>query len=135
MVPLAIRFYQSPALPGDLDPETFCKNWAGWLQNGSGVVKGAWIGEAFAGAIGGLFYNSSSTGELELSEFFFFLDPQFRGLHLGTELLNAFEDAGRQSNAVRVNMIHLCDENAEFLGKVYAGRGYRPIEVVHTKEL
>lgn len=135
MVPLAIDFYQSPVLPGNLDPETFCANWTAWLSGGMGVVKGAWVDAHFAGAIGGIFGNSASTGELELSEMFFFLDTRFRGMHLGSELMDAFEDAGRESGAVRVNMVRLWDQHGERMDAIYEGRGYRPVEVVHTKEL
>lgn len=135
MESLAQEFYDQGFLPGEFNWPVFRTNWDCWLRSGAGIVIGAWDGDHLMGAIGGLFSEGFSTGELELSELFWFMGQDARGQGLGQQLLDEFIEAGRRAQARRVYMINLSDGSQSALDQFYRSKGFEPMEKRHVLEL
>ena len=88
----------------------------------------------FRGAIAGAVIEDFATADRVCMEFFWYVRASERG-SVGVRLLKAFEDEARVRQARRVVMMHLVDEKAEGLVKLYEKRDYILREQMFSKEL
>lgn len=134
LVPLAREFYGQGHLPGVFNPDVFVPRWENWIQQRMGVVFIAWEGFVPVGAIGGLFGESPTTGDLEFSEMFWFVTAAARSGGAGKMLYEACEKAAERTGAARIYMMHLEDENGEKVASFLQFQGFRPVESLYVKE-
>ena len=129
LVPMAREFYAEFDLPGGVVPQVFRANWKMWMENGFGVVIGAFDGDEMVGASGGLVVNAANDGVLEANEMFWYLDPAYREGGHGVKMLQAWEQACREAGAKRISMIRLWGGEGARIGKMLESMGYKPTEV------
>lgn len=133
--PLAEAFYGEGHLPGELDFDVFQSWWEKWITEGTGIVLAAEREGNILGVIGGLFSPSTSTGDMILSEMFWFASPDARGSGAGSALLDRFVVAGKDAGADGVSMVRLTNELGEKLDGVLKKYGFRPLEVHYYLEI
>lgn len=79
-----------------------------------------------------LYFNSL---HLAGQEFFWWLEPEYRGHSIGIEMLDEVEKQARQKGAKSFTMIALEELMPKALDKLYRKRGYRCLEHHYTKRL
>jgi GNAT superfamily N-acetyltransferase len=131
---LGPEFYAEAGLPGRFHQGTAVRTWAQLIKAGTGMV--AVLGEpgCVVGAVGGLLYPDLNDGALVAAEAFWFVSPGARGRG-ALALLDEYEAWAREAGAARLSMVHLVSLNADRLARLYARRGYRPVEVHYIKEI
>lgn len=130
---VGLKFWEEGALPGSLIPEIFVKNWGFLLQNGMGRIFGLYEDGKFVGALGAIVAPDLNDGALTATECFWFIDPEKRGN--GVKLLLNFIKYAKEIGCVRVNMVHLFNEHADKLKKLYEKLGFSPVEAHYIKTL
>lgn len=127
------RFFVESSIPGKLVSDVFVKNWSFFLDNGMGKIFGVYENEAMVGAIGGIIAPDLNDGEICATEAFWFVTPENRGS--GIKLLLHFIKYAEEIGCVRLNMVHLFNEHADKLSKLYKKKGFSPVEVHYVLTL
>lgn len=130
---IGLKFWQEGALPGQLKPEVFVKNWTFLIGNGMGRIFGLYEDDMLVGALGSIVAPDLNDGEITATECFWFVDPNKRGN--GVRLLLHFVDYAKEIGCVRVNMVHLFNKHADKLQKLYSKLGFSPVETHYIKTL
>ena len=130
---IGLKFWEEGSLPGSLKPEVFVKNWTFLLDNGMGRIFGLYEEGQLSGALGAIVAPDLNDGELCATECFWFIDPDKRGN--GVKLLLNFVKYAKEIGCVRVNMVHLFNEHADKLQKLYEKLGFSPVEKHYIKTL
>lgn len=131
---VAERFYASSKHLNGFDIERFTKFWFPLLENGMGTIFAVYDEEMeIVGAIGGMAYPEPYNGEMQAMEFFWFVQPEHRGV--GMKLYRMFEEWARGRGCKRIRMAHLTDLMPEKVHRVYERLGFEQIEVHYSKEL
>lgn len=134
LVPGGHAFFAEGKLPGQFNPEFFCKRWREMISDGSGVVFGLFDESgAIQGALGAVFYDDILTGDKLTTELMWFCFPEHRG-H-GKMLLDTYLGYSTRRGVARLNMIHLQGLHPEILKKLYERKGFRHVESGYMKEL
>ncbi len=126
-------FWSEGSLPGSIKSEIFIKNWTALIQNGMGRIFGLYQQGQFVGALGAIIMPDINDGELTATECFWFVGKEHRGV--GVRLLLYFVKYAKEIGCVRVNMVHLFNEHANKLSKLYVKMGFSPIETHYVKSL
>ena len=135
LLPMARKFTsQDNVIPG-LDEERWVRNWSSRIEHdpGSAIFYQTNGSPEPVGAIGCYTFKSGLDGVLEAKEAFWFTDPERRGG--GLELLGKFEGWAKERGAKRLWMVRLDGIRERALDRLYARRGYRPIERAFCMEI
>jgi len=81
------------------------------------------------GMIGGLLFRHPITGEATVSELFWWVEPEHRGI--GIRLLKRAEQWAEEVGAVRMHMVAPTTD----VGQMYLRLGYSPLETTYQKAL
>lgn len=127
------KFWAEGALPGSIKPDVFEKNWTFLLGNGMGRIFGLYEKDELVGALGAIIVPDLNDGELTATECFWFVDEKHRGS--GVRLLLHFMDYVKKFGCVRVNIVHLFNEHADKLKKLYQKLGFSPVEIHYVATL
>ena len=130
---LAAQFYASSKFLNDFNLECFETTWTQLLSSGMGAVFVLDGVDGPIGALGGVAYPDINSGRLTATEFFWFVDPAFRGK--GLSLYKAFEDWARSKRCSEIRMVHLADSMPSQLERLYERLGFDMAEVHYRKEL
>ncbi len=125
------QFWDEGALPGRLVPEVFVRNWTTLLGNGMGRIFGLYDGTNLVGALGAIIVPDLNDGDLTATECFWFVRKSHRGN--GVRLLLNFVKYAKEIGCVRVNMVHVFNEHANKLSKLYKKIGFSPVEIHYIK--
>ncbi len=125
------KFWGEGALPGRLVPEVFVRNWTTLMNNGMGKIFGLYDGPDLVGALGAIVVPDLNDGDLTATECFWFVEEDHRGN--GVRLLLNFVKYAKEIGCVRVNMVHLFNEHADKLQKLYGKLGFSPVETHYIK--
>jgi len=109
--------------------------WAKLYDMKSGNIFGWWKDGQLVGAIGGLRFIEPNTGMILAQEAFWFVGKSFRGGIGAVRLWQRMEQWAYAEGAQEVFMIHLDDEQAECIGRMYLRRGYMKLETTYRKVL
>ena len=120
------EFWLEGCLPGSIKPEVFVANWTILINNGMGKIFGLYDKGSLVGALGAIVVPDLNDGEKTGTETFWFVRPTHRGS--GIKLLLHFLQYAKEIGCVRVNMVHLFNEHANKLAKLYAKLGFKPVE-------
>lgn len=130
-----IAFHAEKAVPGVFSLQVFLKTWSTLLTAGIGTILGLWNGTTLVGGIGGIISADLTTGELAVSELFWYVDPAHRKGSWPIRLIHELRQWGAQHGATRLRMVHMLlpNESASTvrLAHVYRHLGLRPIEVAY----
>ncbi len=129
----AKEFYASSSVLRKFDIGQFCGFWSKIMESGLGVIIGLYDGPLVCGAISGIMYPDPNSGELTMTECFWFVRPGMRGGGLG--LLRFLERFSREHKCVQLRMVHLVDSMPERLTTLYRRLGYKPIETHYAKDI
>lgn len=95
-------------VPGEFSIELFVQSWTLFLTRCNGVLLGMWVDDRLVGGIGGMitpdFYAvDPETGApvLSATEFFLYLDPEYRKGDRWLQLVAQFRAFGRSKGATR----------------------------------
>jgi GNAT superfamily N-acetyltransferase len=89
-----------------------------------------------AGMVAGVVYDSYFHPDLKIAqELFWWVKPEHRGNKQGVALLDGFEAWAAAQGASRVIMLALQALTPRKIGKLYIGRGYKPLEHSYSREL
>jgi GNAT superfamily N-acetyltransferase len=127
------EFWEEGCLPGTIKPEVFEKNWTFFINNGMGKIFGLYENGELVGAIGGFVIPDLNDGEKTATEAFWFVRDAYRGG--GIKLLLYFLKYAKEIGCVRVNMVHLFNEHANKLSKLYVKLGFKPVEAHYVLSL
>ena len=133
VTPLGIEFIKnSPMGHVDFDEYSFKSLFESMVKGGSFWVLVS--GDEVVGICGALafplYFNSDY---LLAQELFWYVDPDHRGS--GYKLLNSLEEWAKDEGVHTIHMFALEDKSIETMKKVYAKKGYHPIERTFSKEL
>jgi len=130
----AREFYASSKFLRRFDIDRFSSAWTGFIESGAGVIFGLFDEEGnLQGALGGICFPDLYSGELQASEFFWFVKEEHRGR--GLDLLRSFEEWARAMGCACIRLAHLMDSMPDRLERVYERRGYVLAEKQYVKEL
>lgn len=130
---VGMEFFIESNLPGTLNPEVFITNWTHLIKGGVGKIFGLYDEGVFIGALGAIIMPDLNDGELVANEAFWFISKSNRGS--GIKLLLFFLDHVKEIGCVRVNMVHLLNQHANQLSKLYEKLGFSPMEKHYSKIL
>lgn len=134
MAECARQFYASSKFLKRFELERFCSAWQGFIESGAGVIIGLFDEDGTVrGAIGGLAFPDLYSGDLQATEFFWFVMEGSRG-H-GMKLLREFEKWAHLKGCTCLRMAHLSDSMPAKLEHVYGRLGYVLAEKQYVKEL
>lgn len=122
---LAYDFFNEAKLPGTFKPALFFASWRSYLLNGVGVLLYADCEKAVSGVIGGILSPSAITGDILLSEAFWFVDNAARGKIIGARLLLEFINIAKELHVDHVTMAHLVTGD---VSAVYTKLGFKLLE-------
>ena len=108
--------------------------WRPIIASELGVIFIAEDDGEIIGAIAGMAVPEPYSGELVVSEFFWFVRPGHRG-SAGLRLYEALEYWARQKGAKTMRMVHLMDSMPEKLARIYKRLGYEQVETLYSKDL
>lgn len=127
------QFFIESNLPGAIKPDIFDKNWRFLIGNGMGKIFAMYEGEELVGALGAIIAPDINDGDLCATEAFWFVTEANRGA--GIKLLLYFVKYAKEIGCVRINMVHLFNEHANKLSKLYGKMGFKPIETHYVLSL
>lgn len=128
-------FFKESQLPGSPNWQHWQKLWVEMIEGHIGYLLATFRDDRIIGVLGGLCYPCMLTGELEMVEAFWWVQPQYRGGTTGIRLFQAFEKLSKDLGAKRIKMVHLSHINLDTMKDIYIRMGYRPIEVGYLKEI
>lgn len=136
LLPTAHRFFDEGRIAGSLDEGLFIRTWAAHIKAGSGIVlvDETETGE-LKGSIGGFVVPDQFTGDIVAHEGYWYVNPQHRKGLTGVRLLREFEAEAARRGAKRILMIYIHQPQAAKFDKFYERAGYKPLEVVYSKEV
>jgi len=129
----AEAFYASSKYLRGFDISRFCRTWEALISSGMGVIYILETDGRIVGALGGMKYQDLYNGEQIAIEFFWFIEPRYRGQGLG--LYYQFEDWAKAQSCSQIRMAHLCDLMPEQIKFLYGELGFEAIEIHYAKEL
>lgn len=129
----AQKFYASSSVLRGFNIERFCHASRCLLNEGIGVIFLFLEDDQIRGAIGGISSVDLCSGERYSQEWFWFIEPEFRGA--GMKLYREFERWTREQDCAQIRMIHLADSMPERLERVYKYLGFRLLESHYGKDL
>lgn len=127
VVKLAEDFFNEAQLPGSFRKGSFFACWRSHLLAGTGVLLCADTVPDIAGLIGGVIVPSAVTGDIFLTEAFWFVRKDSRGV-TGLKLLMAFIEAAKELKVDHVTMAHMHFALSEKAEQVYEKFGFRKLE-------
>jgi len=133
LLPLARAFASQENVVCGLDERLWLDRWEVYLERGSAIFCLRDEAGKPIGAIGAHLYENGLDGVTEAKEAFWFTDPDHRGG--GLELLGAFEAWATDRGAERIWMVRLDGLRERAMDRVYARRGYRPVERAFCMEV
>lgn len=130
---LAYDFFHEAKLPGKFTPARFFEAWRSYLLAGIGVLLYADREKAVSGVIGGVLSQSAVTGDILLSEAFWFVKPFYRGNGAdGIRLLKTFMEVAKELKVDHVTMAHMAFGD---VGTIYERFGFRKLETHYIVSL
>ena len=129
----AKEFYASSKFLVGFNIKKFCEFWEGLLTTKIGIIYLLIEDRKVRGAIGGIAYPEIYCEGTTATEFFWFVEPYYRGV--GLELYKRFERWAKDNGCKQIRMVHLKDLMPEKVGAIYKRLGFTPIEVHYAKEL
>ena len=124
---IAEEFFNEAKLPGTLKKGLFFQCWKNCLSSGVGLLLCSYRDTSVTGAIGGIIVPSPITGDILLSEAFWFVKKEFRGV-TGMKLLMQFLNESKDLGVDHVTMAHLHFALSEKAEAVYEKIGFRKLE-------
>ncbi len=129
------NFFNESELSGKPNWNHWKKTWEDMIEKEIGYLV-AYLREGeVIGVIGGLCFPCMLTGQLEMTEAFWYVEKPYRGGPTGLKLLRYFESLSKALEAVRIKMIHMTHLNPETMKDIYHRLGYRQVEVGYIKEI
>jgi|3_EtaG_2_1085321.scaffolds.fasta_scaffold16249_2 GNAT superfamily N-acetyltransferase len=140
---LAEEFYEADAMRyhpcGIMDADVWVGLWSEAIRLERGVILYCTDSDQRDGKpigfIVAMLVNSPVDGELDLTEFLWFVSENATGAPCGMALLAALEDFAQEAGAVRVNMCHMANRTGMRIGRIFSRWGYAPVEVAYTKRI
>lgn len=132
-VKLGHEFWAEGALPGKLVSEVWIRNWTGLIRSGTGKIFGLYVDGKLVGCLGAIFSKDLNDDQLVATEAFWFVGEKFRGQ--GIKLLLSFHAEAQQRGVSRILMMHLFNQNAEQVAKLYTRLGFKAVETHFVKSL
>ncbi len=132
----AAAFYAASKFLKRFDIARFVDIWSGFIAGGMGVIFSL-VNEAgeVVGVIGGIAHPDLYSGDLIASEFFWFVQRDYRGAH-GMKLYFLFEKWAREEKRCsQIRMACLMDSNPDQMAALYERMGYQLCEQQFVKEL
>jgi GNAT superfamily N-acetyltransferase len=117
----------------ELNTELWVDNWTKLVESGIGTVFFEEKEGKPTGMIGGVAHPDINSGEITATEFFWYVDPEYKGS--GLKLLRQFEEWARIMGCVNIVMVHLENNMPEKLKNIYLKKGFRHIESHYSKRL
>lgn len=133
LIESAKSFFKEGDLPGGLDPEVFCKNWATIIESGKGAVFVFFEDGKLVGSFGGVLAPHLCSNKLMAVECFWYVLPEYRGHGIG--LYYNFFRWAKEKGAKLFSLIHMNNLHPESMKKLYQRLGYRAIETNYLMEL
>ena len=130
----AKEFYASSKFLRSFEIDRFVEFWRPIIASELGVIFIAEDDGEIIGAIAGMAVPEPYSGDLVVSEFFWFVRPGHRG-SAGLRLYEALEYWARQKGAKTMRMVHLMDSMPEKLARIYKRLGYEQVETLYSKDL
>ncbi len=90
------------------------------------------IDDEYKGAIGGVATPYYMTGQIIVSELFWWVEPEYRG-SLGGDLLHTLEEWAKYKEADAVSMVSLESSNPRVMDRVYRRKGFKLMEHSYLK--
>jgi len=120
----------------DYDNESTSHTLKTLIQSDTGLLVVSECNNKVIGMAGGMvfpfyFNHNHITGQ----EFFWWLQPEYRGGMVGVKLFKALEDKAKTAGARTFSMIALDSVNPEIVGRIYSKRGYRKSEHTYIRSL
>lgn len=129
----AREFYVEAKFPGVFNEEVFTSNWTYFIENNVGALFALVKDGQIVGAIGGVIFPDTTSGDLRASEMFWFVGKEHRGG--GIALMDAFESWAKERGARQITMAFLQDSMPDVVKGIYERRGYRLFEAHYLKEV
>lgn len=134
MAPAAKQFFEEFGLSGTFNKISFTVGWTSLVRHGGGFVIACFNESGgIDGAIGMAMNVDIATGDKICVEMFYYVTPSLRG-H-GLRLLGLAEEEAVRHRCKRIWMIHLENERAEGMKKIYERKGFALKEHLYMKEL
>lgn len=130
---LATEFYHTTKFLKGFDFRRWCDTWGLLLRGGGAIFLAETSDLRHIGAIGGVAFPDINTGEITATEFFWLVDPAYRGC--GVRLYQAFENWARIEGCTQIRMVALTDSMSEELDRFYKHKGFERQEVHYSKSL
>lgn len=137
--PYGKAFHEEKQVPGTFNMTVFIQNWTLYLEKCNGVLLGLWNEDKLVGGLGGMIVPDITTGTPTATEFFLFIDKDYRGSSAWYRLIQRFREYGKSRGAQRLRMEQLIlpaesDDLAKMLREnglacAYFKMGLRPIEI------
>lgn len=131
---LGLKFFKEGNIFGKLKKDTFISTWTNLISKKIGTIFGLFRDNTLIGMIGGVAFPDPNDGELVVTEMFWYMDKQYRGVG-GIKLFKAFKKWAKAINAKRVIMVHLTGLMPKKLEQFYKKQGFSPIETHYIKEI
>lgn len=122
--------------PGvDFCESSFLDYWTSVISSGQGfmLLLEHKDGDIIGGA-GGVVTNFQTSSVLNCVEMFWWVSPEFRGVH-GMRLFAEYEQEAKRRGAKRLLMAYMANSMPEKLEKFYAAKGFVPFEYHVIKDL
>lgn len=132
LLPQAREFFKEGGICGKLNDAHFTSTLTRSLEAKQAIVLVC--GVPFRGAIAGVMFQDLATSDWCCMEYFWYVAKEERG-SLGLRLLDAFEKEAKARGALRVLMMHLENERAGNMQKLYERRGYKFREQIFVREV
>ena len=130
----ARSFFEEMKLPGTFKAAHFTTVWSTLMNLNIGTIFAAFKdGECIAG-IGAIMFPDACTGDIIVTEAFWYVVPKHRKGTIALKLLNEFEAWAKKRNATRVRMGMLVNSPST-VKELYTRRGYHPLETHYEKQL
>lgn len=133
MEPTARKFYNSSRFLRVFEASRFIALWSSLFSAGTGVIFVVRENDQIVGAIGGVVYPEPYSGDLIAQEFFWFVEPEYRGV--GMRLYFTFEGWARDRGCEEIRMGHLHDLMPDKIAAVYRRLGFSAVETNYSKRL
>ncbi len=115
--------------------DTFVQLWRAVLGQGLGAFYYVESDNEVVGVLGASFTHEPFSGDFVASELFWFVREDKRQSRVGLDLLAHFEKDAKARGCKRIMMIHLANSKEDVLPKIFARRGYVPVETHYWKSL
>jgi GNAT superfamily N-acetyltransferase len=117
----------------NLNTELWIDNWEKLIETGIGTIFFEEKEGMPIGMIGGVTHPDINSGEMTATEFFWYVDPNYKGS--GLKLLKKFEEWAKDKDCVNIVMVHLENNMPEKLKRIYLKKGFCHIESHYSKRL